>query len=234
VRRAVNDREPLQQVFTAYSATVGTTGMVLSLAPLIFETREYWSVVLHDIFWPRSPAEGTVQGKPLSSSGSIDSLFWHRLPNSWLWFGAKALQKLLVAGINSIEAMISLVDISTENQPLIWLSEGFTRITELDRAEVIGTNCRFLQSDATDPEAVSSIRYAIRKGVGLRTHMWNTGRNVGFWNLFSLHPSADQLGEVRYYLGIGLRIHSRQLKQIVAIRAALGGLGVIRPVAVVA
>ena len=80
---------------------------------------------------------------------------------------------------------------------MVWLSRNFERITGFTRSECIGRNCRFLQSDQTDPVAVSAIRRGVGDGKHVRVHVWNDGREFGFWQLLSLHPAFDQDGDLR-------------------------------------
>ena len=46
----------------------------------------------------------------------------------------------------------------------MWLSRGFERITGYSRAGAAGRNCRFLQTEASDPRAIAALRDAIAAG----------------------------------------------------------------------
>ena len=40
---------------------------------------------------------------------------------------------------------------------MVWLSRGFERMTGLSRNEASGRNCRYLQTDGTDPAAIAQV-----------------------------------------------------------------------------
>ena len=47
--------------------------------------------------------------------------------------------------------------------PLIYVNEGFERMTGCPVAEVLGRNCRFLQGPDSDAGAIAEIRAALRE-----------------------------------------------------------------------
>ena len=51
-----------------------------------------------------------------------------------------------------------------EDNPLVYASEGFYRLTGYTQAEILGKNCRFLQGTKTDRRKVAAIRQAVREG----------------------------------------------------------------------
>ena len=44
------------------------------------------------------------------------------------------------------------------DNPIVYCSEGFCKLTGYKRSEVLGRNCRFLQGPGTDQHAVDIIR----------------------------------------------------------------------------
>ena len=54
-----------------------------------------------------------------------------------------------------LEAAFTMVDVTLEDQPMVWLNRGFERMTGFSRPHSIGRNCRFLQSEASDPMQVA-------------------------------------------------------------------------------
>ena len=56
-------------------------------------------------------------------------------------------------------------------------------------------------------------------GKHVRVHVWNDGREFGFWQLLSLHPAFDQDGDLRYYLGVQVPLSRPQLNQITQLQA---------------
>lgn len=71
------------------------------------------------------------------------------------------------------------------------LSQGFTNVNGYSRREAIGHNCRFLQTDASDPAAVRALRTAVERGEAACIHLYNEDRKrTGFWSVISLHPAV--------------------------------------------
>ena len=56
---------------------------------------------------------------------------------------------------------VTIADARLPDRPLIYVNEGFERVTGYAVAEVLGRNCRFLQGPGTDPAAVAEIRAAV-------------------------------------------------------------------------
>ena len=52
---------------------------------------------------------------------------------------------LLIAAIEAADSSIVVADMTSEDFPLIYVNQGFLRLTGYEEAEVIGENCRFLQ-----------------------------------------------------------------------------------------
>ena len=75
-----------------------------------------------------------------------------------------AKSELLKKATNESSEGITISSMSSEDRPLIYVNEGFQRMTGYLDEEVIGKNCRFLQGKNTDQEAVQQIRDAVNKG----------------------------------------------------------------------
>ena len=57
---------------------------------------------------------------------------------------------------------LAISDPTLDDNPLVYVSDAFERLTGYSREVVVGRNCRFLQGEDTDPEAVKKIGEAIR------------------------------------------------------------------------
>ncbi len=111
---------------------------------------------------------------------------------------------LLERATDATNVGITLVDILAPDQPIIYASSGFARMTGYTRDEVIGRNCRFLQGEGTDPVTADSIREAIEDGRGFIGTIQNYRKDGSrFWNRLSLTPfEASEASEPHYYIGI--------------------------------
>lgn len=77
-----------------------------------------------------------------------------------------------------------LTDPTKADNPIVYASDGFVKVTGYSRNEIIPRNCRFLQCRKTDRTAVSRIRQAINKREESVELILNQKKNgEPFWNL---------------------------------------------------
>ncbi|KAI1618466.1 non-specific serine/threonine protein kinase [Exophiala viscosa] len=95
-----------------------------------------------------------------------------------------------------------LTDPAKADNPIVYASDGFVKVTGYERNEIIPRNCRFLQNRHTDKSAVGRLRDAIQKreeSVELLLNQRKTGEP--FWNLLYTAPLFDASGNVVFFLG---------------------------------
>ncbi|MDS0281513.1 PAS domain S-box protein [Haloarcula onubensis] len=96
---------------------------------------------------------------------------------------------------------ITVSDPDRADNPLVYVNEGFERVTGYDREAAIGRNCRFLQGENTDPETVREIREAIDAGESIITELRNYRPDgTEFWCRLQVHPVRED-GEVVNFVG---------------------------------
>ena len=106
---------------------------------------------------------------------------------------------------------ITISDPSLPDNPLIYVNEGFTRLTGYPVDEVIGRNCRFLQGHDTDPSTVGEIREAIRDDRACTVEILNYRKDgTPFWNRLSITPVRDASGKVINHIGIQSDVTARR------------------------
>jgi PAS domain S-box-containing protein len=98
---------------------------------------------------------------------------------------------------------ITLADAHQPDLPLVYANAGFERLTGWRAGDVIGQNCRFLQSSRTDPAALERVRGAVRLGHAVDARLENRRRDgTHFWNDLSIRPVTDGGGHLRYLVGV--------------------------------
>lgn len=113
------------------------------------------------------------------------------------------LPSLKEQALNAVREGVLLVDMVREDQPVIYANDGFLRLTGYDEGEVIGRNCRFLQTTDTDQPAVGLIRDALAEGRSVRVTLRNYRKNgTMFWNELSLSPIRADDGQITHYAGV--------------------------------
>ena len=98
---------------------------------------------------------------------------------------------------------ITIADARQPDEPLIYVNQGFERITGYDAATVIGRNCRFLQGERTDAEAVATLREHIDAAEPVAVELVNYRHDgTPFWNQIRVTPVSNDEGDVTHFLGI--------------------------------
>ncbi|MCL7928722.1 EAL domain-containing protein [Halomonas llamarensis] len=115
----------------------------------------------------------------------------------------EAQLKLLERGIESSVNGISVADAGQPDLPIVYVNAAFERITGYSREEAIGRNCRFLQGNDTDPQAVRVLREGIAAECGVHVTLRNYRCNGAlFWNDLYVSPVRDESGVVTHYIGV--------------------------------
>ncbi len=80
---------------------------------------------------------------------------------------AEEALRLRDRAIQAVTQGILITDPRQPDNPIIYASPGFERLTGYQAAEVVGRNCRFLQGAGSDPATVAAIREAVRAAAPL-------------------------------------------------------------------
>jgi sigma-B regulation protein RsbU (phosphoserine phosphatase) len=106
---------------------------------------------------------------------------------------------------------VTIADARLPDRPLIYVNEGFERVTGYPAAEALGRNCRFLQGADTDPAAIAEIRAAVAAERECVVEILNYRRDgTPFWNRLSITPVRDERGEVTHFIGIQSDVTARR------------------------
>lgn len=106
-----------------------------------------------------------------------------------------------------------MCDLKQKDQPIVYASDAFLYMTGYNSAEVLGRNCRFLQSPDgvvkpkstrkyVDPTTIKRMRKAIDKNAEVQVEVVNFKKNgQRFVNLLTMIPVRDETGEYRFSMG---------------------------------
>ncbi len=113
--------------------------------------------------------------------------------------------------IRAVSSGICITDPTQRDNPMIFVSPGFEKLTGYSAAEVIGHNCRLLQGPQTDAEDVAKIREAVRAGRGCTVELMNYKKDgTPFWNELTISPVADEHGTLTHFVGVQSDVTERR------------------------
>ena len=119
----------------------------------------------------------------------------------------RLLERAVTASTNSI----SITDPRQPDSPLVYVNPAFERTTGYAAEEVLGRNCRFLQSEDRDQPALEELRAAIREKRHCTVVLRNYRKNgTLFYNELSVYPVRDENDRVMNFVGVQNDITERR------------------------
>ncbi len=110
---------------------------------------------------------------------------------------------LLHRSINVIRQGVVITDAREEDNPIIYVNQGFEKITGYTADEILGRNCNFLQGRDRQQPSLTELRAAILKGQECKITLRNYRKNgESFWNALHIFPVRDPAGYLTHFIGI--------------------------------
>jgi diguanylate cyclase (GGDEF)-like protein/PAS domain S-box-containing protein len=117
--------------------------------------------------------------------------------------GAAANQDLLVKVLSEAREGISIADAKQADFPLIYVNEGFERLTGYSAEEAGAGNYRILQGTDTDQPEIAVMLAAMANGEGCSVTLRNYRKDGSmFWGQLNISPMHNAQGELTYYIGM--------------------------------
>lgn len=108
-----------------------------------------------------------------------------------------------------------LSDPSLPDNPIVYCSDGFCKLSGYKRADVLGRNCRFMQGPATDKRAVAKIREAVAEGRDITVCLLNYKANgTPFWNQFFVAAIRNSKGQIVNFVSVQCEVNGPSISQI--------------------
>lgn len=109
----------------------------------------------------------------------------------------------LMESLSGSQQNFVLSDPRLPDNPIVFASPGFYKLTGYTSKEVLGRNCRFLQGPGTDPRGVEVIRKAIQTGADTTVCILNyKADGTPFWNQFFLASLRDSENNIVNFVGV--------------------------------
>jgi len=113
--------------------------------------------------------------------------------------------------LNSAAEGITIADARLPDRPLIYVNEGFERLTGYRREEILGRNCRLLQGPSPHQDTVDEIRRALAEERECMVEIRNFRKDGSpFWNRLSITPVRDGSGTVTHFIGVQSDVTERR------------------------
>ncbi len=113
------------------------------------------------------------------------------------------LRRLLGRAVAASSNGIVITDPNLPDDPIIYVNPAFERTTGYSREEAIGRNCRFLQGDDRDQQAVTELRECVGAGQECRVVLRNYRKDGAlFWNELYVSPVYDKEGRLTNFVGV--------------------------------
>ncbi len=126
---------------------------------------------------------------------------------------AKSFRELQMhdRALNAISQGIVITDALNANNPIVYASASFSRLTGYDHDELIGQNTRLLQGPDSSPLAVESMRHAVRNHQDCVVEVLNYRKDGStFWNQVAISPVRNESGDVVNFIGVQTDVSERR------------------------
>lgn len=130
------------------------------------------------------------------------------------------LEKAISTDYDSI--VITEVDLEEPGPRIVYVNDGFTRMTGYSREEAIGQTPRMLQGEKTDPEVLRVLKEKLHHGQSFFGHTVNYRKDGSeFINQWDIHPIFNDSGELAYWVSYQHDISQRKQSELTLMDADL-------------
>ncbi|UOQ44456.1 PAS domain-containing protein [Halobacillus salinarum] len=111
--------------------------------------------------------------------------------------------EFIKTAIDHVGAGVVISDPQQEDNPIIYMNEGFEQLTGYSSEEVLGKNCRFLQGEDSNTETIKKIHEALKNTEQVQVEIKNYRKDGSmFWNELQIFPVYLEHLEQTYFVGV--------------------------------
>lgn len=113
----------------------------------------------------------------------------------------------LVKSIQGSQHSFVITDPSLQDNPIVFASDDFLKLTGYKREQVLGRNCRFLQGIDTSHEKIESVSKALSNGEDVSVTMINyMADGTPFWNKLFIAALRDAQNNIVNFIGVSVKV----------------------------
>ncbi len=143
----------------------------------------------------RGKAQRDRNDKPFRMAGTVTDITERKRVEEVL--------RLRDRAISASSNGLVISDPKLPDNPLIYVNPAFEEMTGYTAEEALGRNCRFLQGEDGDQEAIAVLREAIREGRDHTVVLRNYKKDgTLFWNELSVSPVRNERGDLTHFVGV--------------------------------
>lgn len=156
-----------------------------------------------------------------SATETVDCIEMKNLLSAGQWI------RNIFAAVEDLRLCVSIATASNERRgfPLIYVNKAFEQTTGYSRSQIVGQNCKFLQSDKTEQDQILQLSNALAEAQPVKVAITNRRKDgsgklffspsyylfankaqyyctTDFLNLLSMKPVFDQNGVYSYVIGV--------------------------------
>lgn len=109
------------------------------------------------------------------------------------------LERAISSDYDSI--VITTLHLDKPGPEIVYVNDGFTKMTGFTREEAIGSTPRILQGDKTDRAVLDKLKQRLKDGQAFFGHTVNYRKDgTEFINQWDIHPLTDSKGEITHWV----------------------------------
>lgn len=111
----------------------------------------------------------------------------------------KLLERAISSDYDSI--VITTLQLDKPGPEIVYVNDGFTKMTGYSREEAIGSTPRILQGEKTDRAVLDKLKQRLTEGQAFFGHTVNYRKDgTEFINQWDIHPLTDHKGEITHWV----------------------------------
>lgn len=115
--------------------------------------------------------------------------------------------KLLLAALDSVIDGVVVTSPNLTDNPIVYVSKGFIKLTGYNEDEILGKNCRFMQGTDSDQNIISLMKRSISSGLSFKDSLINYKKNgQAFNNYIRIEPLYNESNQIEYFVGSQLNL----------------------------